>query len=87
MRDRVLRWCIDKTSRLTAALYALQGVPVWRSFDGRVTPISEMTTDHLKNSVRMLMRQAMKEGTALPPVYIFMVQELAARHGRDEWPS
>ena len=30
---------------------------VWRSFDGRVTPIREMTDGHLRNAYNMLLRK------------------------------
>lgn len=89
MRDRILRWLIAATSWLTAWLYSLQRVPVWRSFDGRVTPISKMTDDHLKNTVRMLARNSDKTGEPLPPAYSFLLRELTTRHARrreDTWP-
>lgn len=73
--DAALRWAIRQTSALTRWLYTLQGVPVWRSFDGRVTPLDEMHTRHLRNTVAMLERGAQTNA----PIYRFMVQELFRR--------
>lgn len=98
--DAALRWAIRQTSALTRWLYSLQGVPVWRSFDGRVTPIDQMTNNHLRNTVRMLERGAQTNA----PIYRFMRDELQRRQveamleprrrncitlwGRgDKWPS
>lgn len=33
------------------------GEPVWRSSDGRITPIKDLEDSHLNNIVRMLQRQ------------------------------
>lgn len=39
------------------------GEPVWRSADGRVSPISKMDNNHLRNSINMLERRG--EGNTL----------------------
>ncbi len=41
----------------TWAQFRFVGERVWRSADGRCTPISKMSDTHLYNSLRMLQRQ------------------------------
>ena len=40
----------------------LLGERMWKSADGRVTPISKMSHGHLDNCVRMLLRAGDQEG-------------------------
>ncbi len=80
-RDVVLRFAIVWLSRLIVVLYKWQRVPVWRSFDGRVTPITRMGNDHLCNTIRLLERGPQ----ASHPVLVYMHRE-AERRGLKVYP-
>lgn len=76
MKDVLIRWLILKLQSAIAWLYSCQSVPVWRSFDGRVTPINEMSTTHLVNTINLLQRRKDEpESPNLP----FLQAELARR--------
>lgn len=55
------------------------GEPVWRSADGRVTPMSKMTDTHLRNSIKMLERYGHTEDN---PKYPQLKTEWEKRHPR-----
>jgi hypothetical protein len=58
LRDGFWYWVIDTMSCTQAAIYFhVLKRPVWRSFDGRVTPMDEMNDGHLRNSIRMMIRK------------------------------
>jgi hypothetical protein len=80
MRDEAIRFAIGLLGRLSAALYALQREPVWRSFDGRVIPVREMGDKHLDNAIRLVMRQ-IQAGEPAPRVLVYMMAEQARRRG------
>jgi hypothetical protein len=80
-RDKFLRLAIELLSRLIVVCYRLQRVPVWRSFDGRVTPITRMRDGHLCNTIRMLERGPQ----ARHPVLVYMRAE-AERRGLRVYP-
>lgn len=73
-RDKFLRLAIELLSRLIGVLYRLQRVPVWRSFDGRVTPIHRMRDTHLVNTLAMLVRRGER-----PPAFPFLHREVERR--------
>jgi len=74
--DKAIRRTIRALSWLSARLYSLQGVPVWRSFDGRVTSIAEMDDQHLDNTIAMLKRNGQ---AAENPAYPFLCKEQVDR--------
>jgi hypothetical protein len=73
-RDKFLRLAIELLSRLIVVLYRLQRVPVWRSFDGRVTPIARMRDTHLVNTLAMLIRRRER-----PAAFLFLHREVERR--------
>lgn len=68
-KDRLIRWLIIKLQYFIARLYAAQDVPVWRSMDGRVTPVNLMDRQHIVNTIRMLLRGGQADNPTLPFLY------------------
>lgn len=62
--DKKLRKLIDVLATAQCYLYRAQSVPVWVSADGRVTPITEMETQWLRNSIGVVERGVARGGHA-----------------------
>lgn len=74
-RDRFLRLLVMLLGKLSAWLYSLQDVFVWRSADGSVTPLRKMGDDHLVNTMALLVRQ----GTPRSRIFLPMHREVERR--------
>ena len=74
--DRFWYWVVDVLAFLQAwVLMRRIKRPAWRSFDGRVTLVQDMSDRHLHNTIRLLERT---QQVGLP-IYLFMVREAAHR--------
>lgn len=58
---------------------------IWKCKDGREIPVAEMETDHLRNTVNMLIRKPAKMANAYQ-AYVFwsMLDELKARDEKQD---
>lgn len=76
--DNGLRKVVSALATAQDYIYRAQAVPAWVSADGRVTPITEMTDQHLRNAIGVVERgvaRGSKHTRALPA----MRAELARR--------
>jgi|SRR5688572_16827481 len=81
-KDTTLRLALHLLGLLQSALYRMQDDPAWRSADGRVTRISHMGDDHLRNAIAMIERRG---EPFRDHAYPYLILEDERRRKRHPW--
>ena len=73
----IVKHIIKSLGYLQERLYKYQGVPTWRSFDGRVRPIKDLSDSHLVS----IIAKCIRERSEIPDA---VLEELAKRKATRE---